>query len=79
MARCDKIETKARRGSQLKFNELRYLFECNGFVLARVSGSHHVYRHESGPTYPIQPGKSGDAKAYQVRECLKLLDRIRST
>jgi predicted RNA binding protein YcfA (HicA-like mRNA interferase family) len=78
MGRCEKLEALARRSPvSLKFRELRYLVECNGFHLDRIKGSHHVYVHFIGERANLQATPDGGAKSYQVRQVLESLDRIR--
>ena len=49
--------------------------EYFGFVLVRVRGSHHLYQHsEIEEVMNVQPTKDNLAKAYQVRQFLKLID-----
>ncbi len=81
MSRCDKLENKARRNPNgLKFNELLYLAECNGFVFRRQKGtSHRIYTHPFfARPLPFQTGKKGEAKPYQVRQLLDAMDQLRS-
>lgn len=42
----------------------------------RSRGSHRIYRRESAPVFSLsaQEGKNGEAKPYQVRELLELVD-----
>ena len=46
-----------------------------GFARVRVSGSHQLYQHpELEEVMNVQPMKDHLAKAYQVRQFLKLVD-----
>lgn len=58
----------------IAFRNLERLLEAFGFVHARTSGSHRIYTHPLIPRpYPVQPdGK--DAKRYQVRKFLELVE-----
>lgn len=57
------------------FADMINLIEGFGFRLARVSGSHHVYSHTNvGELVNMQEVK-GEAKPYQIRQFLKLVER----
>lgn len=59
----------------VSFSDLQALAEGCGFQLIRVKGSHHLYHHPSVPrTLNLQP-EGKQAKGYQVRQFLSLLDR----
>ena len=48
--------------------------EAFGFRLARITGSHHTYSHPDLPDrLNLQP-RNGEAKAYQVRQFLRLVE-----
>lgn len=77
MGKCDNLLEKARNSqTNVTFKELCSLAECFGFALARTRGSHHIYKapgvHE---TVNLQPMPDGKAKAYQVRQVLKHIER----
>ena len=71
-----RILEKARSSPQgLRFTEARALAEALEFALSRVNGSHHIF---------VRPGViellnlqevRGMAKAYQVRQLLRLAER----
>jgi len=50
-----------------------------GFVLARVSGSHHIMRHPAFATLLNLQNVGGHAKPYQVRQLLELVERYSLT
>lgn len=56
------------------FRDFERLLLAFGFTLDRINGSHHQYVHPDVPRpFPVQPdGK--DAKRYQVREFLELVE-----
>lgn len=58
----------------LSFRDFEKLLNAFGFILARTKGSHRQYVHSTIPRpFPVQPtGK--DAKPYQVREFLELIE-----
>jgi hypothetical protein len=46
-----------------------------GFVLKRIEGSHHFFRHpQTQAVLNLQP-QGGQAKDYQIRQFLKLVDQ----
>jgi predicted RNA binding protein YcfA (HicA-like mRNA interferase family) len=58
----------------VRFQDFCTLLEYFGFVRVRVRGSHHLYQHpDIDELMNVQPKKDGLAKAYQVRQFLKLL------
>jgi predicted RNA binding protein YcfA (HicA-like mRNA interferase family) len=64
----------ASRSRTVSFRDFERLLEAFGFELARTVGSHRQYVHPKVPRpFPVQPdGK--DAKRYQVRELLELIE-----
>lgn len=64
----------ASRGRSVSFRDFERLLTAFGFELDRTVGSHRQYVHRDVPrSFPVQPdGK--DAKRYQVREFLELVE-----
>lgn len=64
----------ASRGGVISFRDFVRLLEAFGFVHDRTVGSHRQYVHPLVPrSFPVQPvGK--DAKKYQVRELLEIIE-----
>jgi predicted RNA binding protein YcfA (HicA-like mRNA interferase family) len=59
----------------ITFRDFERLLRAFGFELDRISGSHRQYVHPNVPrAFPVQPGGK-DAKRYQVREFLELVER----
>jgi hypothetical protein len=58
-----------------RFDDVRRLVESFGFRLARVSGSHHVFVHSSIVDLINLQNVNGEAKPYQVRQFLRLVER----
>ena len=76
MTKGDKRNHKIRRNpNNIKFQDFVSWLEDNGFFLDRVSGSHHVFVHSiiENPVN-IQKKKDGTAKAYQVKQAIKIID-----
>ena len=70
-----KVYEKILAGSRnVRFENLCRLAEGFGFQRDRISGSHHIYRHPRGLMLNLQPDRSGQAKFYQVRQLLELVE-----
>ena len=57
------------------FSDFRSLVEGFGFRLARVSGSHHIFIHPAIPEMVNLQEVKGEAKPYQIRQFLRLVER----
>ena len=55
------------------------LVEAFGFRLSRTSGSHHIFIHPDIPEQINLQSVKGQAKPYQVRQFLKLVERYNLT
>ena len=51
------------------------LAEGLGFRQQRVSGSHHIFVHPEVPELVNLQNVSGEAKPYQIRQLLRLVER----
>ena len=65
--------------SNVKFAEVRDLVEAFGFRLARTRGSHHIFTHANVPELINLQEVRGEAKPYQVRQFLRLVERYNLT
>ncbi len=74
MTRIGKLQEKMLRGGPLSFAEFERLLAAYGFVLDRIKGSHHIFKHPGiGERINAQPdGKS--AKPYQVRQFIVIVE-----
>jgi predicted RNA binding protein YcfA (HicA-like mRNA interferase family) len=59
----------------VRFADFQRLVEDFGFALDRVRGSHHIYLHPLVRQRVNIQEDRGDAKAYQLRQFLKLIER----
>jgi predicted RNA binding protein YcfA (HicA-like mRNA interferase family) len=59
----------------MRFGELVSLVEAFGFRLSRTSASHHIYVHPQIRELVNLQNVGGKAKAYQVRQFLRLIER----
>jgi predicted RNA binding protein YcfA (HicA-like mRNA interferase family) len=57
------------------FSDLRNLIEGFGFRLGRVTGSHHIFVHPDIPELVNLQEVKGEAKPYQIRQFLRLVER----
>ena len=59
----------------VSFTDMVNLVEGFGFTLARVEGSHHIFRHPRVPQLLNLQQRRGEAKPYQIRQFLRLVER----
>ncbi|MBI2166372.1 MAG: type II toxin-antitoxin system HicA family toxin [Chloroflexi bacterium] len=57
------------------FDDLVNLTEGFGFQLVRVSGSHHIFTHPDLTELVNLQSVRGEAKPYQIRQLLRLVER----
>jgi predicted RNA binding protein YcfA (HicA-like mRNA interferase family) len=78
MSRLQKLYERllANPRTTMSFRDFEKLLAAFGFEHARTTGSHRQYVHPKlKRPFPVQPvGK--DAKAYQVREFLELVETL---
>ncbi len=61
--------------ANVRFADARRLAGALGFELDRVRGSHHIFRHPgTGQRLNLQ-ASGGQAKPYQLRQLLDLVER----
>lgn len=72
-----KLFRRLVRGSvrNVAFADMRRLVEAFGFELKRVSGSHHIFGHPDIKELLNLQEVEGQAKPYQIRQFLKLVER----
>jgi predicted RNA binding protein YcfA (HicA-like mRNA interferase family) len=58
----------------VSFRDFVALIEAFGFVHQRTKGSHQSFRHSDCPQLLVIQPKDGEAKRYQVRELLELIE-----
>lgn len=57
------------------FADMVSLAEGFGFCSDRINGSHHVFKHPSIPVLLNSQEVGGEAKPYQIRQFLRLVER----
>lgn len=64
----------ANNQANVRFGELVRLAEAFGFRLERSEGSHFIYRNARVREHLNLQNDGGQAKSYQVRQLLKLIE-----
>ncbi|MBI4506807.1 MAG: type II toxin-antitoxin system HicA family toxin [Chloroflexi bacterium] len=59
----------------IAFSDMVHLVEGFGFRLARKSGDHHIFVHPDVPQLLNLQSVHGEAKPYQIRQLLRLVER----
>ena len=79
MSKKEKLFRKIQNSQKnVKFDDFCKLMEYFGFVLERIRGSHHLYLHpEIEEVMNVQSKKDGQAKSYQIKQFLKLVESYR--
>ena len=75
MNRWKRLKRVLGRTENTRFSELTSLAEAYGFVLARITGSHHIYKHPKMTELLNLQNYKGQAKGYQIRQFLDLLEK----
>jgi predicted RNA binding protein YcfA (HicA-like mRNA interferase family) len=77
MTKKQKLLQRLLSGSKnIRFDEFVTVILAFGFTRVRISGSHHIYEHPNVPQpISIQPDQNNQAKAYQVRQFTKLIEK----
>lgn len=71
-----KLLEKVLAGSRnIRFADFTVLVEAFGFQLARTRGSHHIYQHPAVPEILNLQDAGGQAKPYQMRQFLQLVEK----
>ena len=65
--------------ANVSFSDMRRLVEAFGFELRRTSGSHHVFVHPDVRELLNLQDVRGQAKPYQIRQFLRLVERYALT
>ena len=59
----------------VSFADMAGLVQGHGFILLRTSGSHHIFGHSGTPEQLNLQDVGGEAKPYQIRQFLRLVER----
>lgn len=69
------LKRLTRSQANVRFSQLCALVDAFGFQLDRVSGSHHIYTHPSIPELINLQSVKGQAKPYQVKQFLAIIEK----
>ena len=58
-----------------RFADMIALAEAYGFQLSRINGSHHIFKHPLMAELLNLQNYKGKAKAYQIRQFVRLLEQ----
>lgn len=61
--------------ANVAFDDMVDLVEAFGFRLSRIRGSHHIFVHPEIPELVNLQEVGGQAKPYQTRQFLRLVER----
>lgn len=72
-----KLLARLSRGQlcNVAFSDMVDLVGGFGFEIARIRGSHHVFRHSKVSEMLNLQEVNGEAKPYQVRQFLRIVER----
>ena len=76
VARPAKVLERCKSRGVISFREFESLLQGFGFRLVRVSGSHRIYRNDRVRASLSEQPDGKDAKAYQVRMLLGIVDEF---
>ncbi len=75
MAKKQKLLQKLLSGTKnIRFSEAVAVAEAFGFQLSRINGSHHIFIHEKIPELLNIQNVKGNAKPYQIKQMLQLIE-----
>jgi predicted RNA binding protein YcfA (HicA-like mRNA interferase family) len=77
MVKPSKLYENAQRAGAIPFRDFQALLAAFGFVLQRTRGSHRAYKHPDVPQILTVQPKGKDARSYQVRMFLSMIERFR--
>ena len=72
-----KILKKLAQGDlrNVSFADMAGLVKDFGFTLSRTRGSHHIFAHPDIPELVNLQDVAGEAKPYQIRQFLRLVEK----
>jgi predicted RNA binding protein YcfA (HicA-like mRNA interferase family) len=59
----------------IRFSDMTAMVEAFGFRFSRRNGSHHIYTHPNIPELVNLQEVGGEAKPYQIRQFMKLVEK----
>ena len=80
MSSREKLLQKILSGSRnVRFQDMARLVTAFGFRLSRTQGSHHIFTHVGIPELINLQDVHGQAKPYQIKQFLNLVERYNLT
>ena len=80
MSSKEKLLQKILSGSRnVRFGDMVALVNAFGFRLSRTKGSHHIFTHPGIPELLNLQEVHGQAKPYQIKQFLNLIERYNLT
>jgi len=78
VTRIDKLYAQLLQSTNrtVAFRDFLALIEAFGFTHQRTKGSHRSYAHPNCPKLLVAQPKGKDAKRYQIRELLALVEEF---
>ncbi|MGG6269796.1 type II toxin-antitoxin system HicA family toxin [Leptolyngbya sp. AN03gr2] len=73
------LEKILNNQKNIDFEDMVTLVEAFGFSRSRVSGSHHIFEHPNIPELVNLQNRKGQAKPYQIRQFLTLIEQYSLT
>ena len=68
------LQQVLNNSKNVSFKDMVSLVEAFGFILSRINGSHHIFTHPNIPELVNIQNVKGQAKPYQVRQFLTLVE-----
>ena len=79
MTKREKLRARARNNPKdVTFEEVQTLLRQAGWTFDHQSGSHQIWYSPNPRRLPVQEGKNGKAKGYQVEQFLEALEEERN-
>jgi len=77
----EKLLKKLAQGAlrNVSFRDMVHLVEGFGFRLIRINGSHHIFSHPMVTELVNLQEVAGEAKPYQIRQFICLIERYNIT
>lgn len=80
MKACKLLKKVLAGSKNIRFDDFVTLILGFGFTLERITGSHRVFSHSNVPqTISAQPNQGGQAKSYQIKQFLRLVEKYELT
>ncbi len=79
MKRSKLIEKLVRQPKNFPFSDALKIARIFGFLLDRVHGSHHILKHPGIPELLNLQEVNGQAKPYQIKQLVELIERYNLT